>query len=173
MTDLRSRFLKKIKELTENDYEISRTSRLEQQEEMSDAKRMMYILGGGIAVVLALIGILNFINVMATGITARRMEFAMLESVGMTKRQMRRVLILEGLGYAGATMLLTATLGMAITYGLFELFRQQADYAVFSVPFMQIIIAAALVFTVCTIVPVLAYRSSSRTSIVERLREAE
>ncbi len=170
---LEEKALEIIKRLTEEDYEISRTSRLEQQEAMSDAKRMMYILGGGIAIVLAFIGILNFINVMATSITARRVEIAMLESVGMTKRQIRRMLMLEGLGYAGVTTFLIGTLGIVITYGIFELFRQQADYAVFSIPLLQMLSAAALVFTVCAIVPVQAYRSSSCDSIVERLRESE
>lgn len=170
---LEEQALEKIKELTEGDYEISRTSRLEQQEAMSEVKWIMYVLGGGIAVVLALIGILNFINVMATGITARRIEFAMLESVGMTKRQLRRMLMLEGLGYACITTLLTGTLGIAITYGIFELFRQQADYAVFKVPFVQMLAAMSIVFAVCVAVPVLVYRYSSSTGIVERLREAE
>ncbi len=170
---LEEQALEKIKTLTEGDYEISRTSKLEQQEAMTDTKRMMYILGGGIALVLALIGILNFINVMATGIMARKMEFAMLESVGMTNRQMRRMLLLEGLGYAGVTTLLVGTLGSAITYGIFVLFRQQADYAIFVFPYMQMLITAALVFIICTVAPETAYRSLRRSSIVERPRETE
>ncbi len=71
------------------------------------------------------------------------MKLAMLESVSMTKRQMRRMLMLEGLGYAGITTLLVGTLGSAITYGIFKLFQQQADYAVFTFPFIQMLIAAA------------------------------
>lgn len=171
--DLEEEALEKIKSMTDNDYEMSRISKLEQQEAMSDTKLIMYILGGGIALVLALIGILNFINVMATGVMARKMEFAMLESVGMTKRQMRRMLMLEGLGYAGITTLLVGTLGSAITYGIFKLFQQQADYAVFTFSFIRMLIAVAVVFIVCAAAPEIAYRSSSRASIVERLREVE
>ncbi len=170
---LEEQALEKIKAMTEDDYEISRTSKLEQQKAMSDTKRMMYILGGGIALVLALIGILNFINVMATGIMARKMEFAILESAGMTKRQMRRMIRLEGMGYAGITTLLTGTLGSAVTYGIFKLFQQQADYAIFTPPFIQMPIVIAIVFIVCTVAPLLAYESSSHASIVDRLREAE
>jgi putative ABC transport system permease protein len=53
------------------------------------------------------------------------------------------------------------------------LFRQQADYAIFSIPFGQMLITVAIVFGVCTIVPILAYRSSCCACIVERLQEAE
>lgn len=91
----------------------------------------------------------------------------------MTKRQMRRMLMLEGLGYAGITTLLVGTLGSTITYGIFKLFQQQAYYAIFTFPFIQMLIAAAVVFIVCVAAPEIAYRSSSRASIVERLHEVE
>ncbi len=169
--DLEKQALEKVKTLTDDDYEISRTSKLEQQQAMSDTKLLMYILGGGIALVLALIGILNFINVMATSVMARKVEFAMLESVGMTKQQLRQMLTLEGLGYAAITTLLVGTLGSVITYVIFKLFQQQADYAIFTFPIIPMLIAAIIVFIVCAATPQMAYRSSSSASIVERLRQ--
>lgn len=170
---LEEQALEKIKAMTKGDYEISRTSKQEQQQAMSDTKLMMFILGGGIAIVLALIGILNFINVMATSIMARKIEFAMLESVGMTKRQIHRMIILEGLGYAGIATFLVGTIGSAITYVIFKLFQQQAEYAVLTFPFIPMLIATVIVFTVCIVAPQIVYKSSRRASIVERLREAE
>lgn len=47
--------LGKIKSLTDKDNEITRISKIEQQEMMHDAKMAMYILGGGVAMILALI----------------------------------------------------------------------------------------------------------------------
>lgn len=49
----------------------------------------MYVLGGSIAAILILIGLLNFINVMITGVNSRMKELAVLESIGMTKNIMR------------------------------------------------------------------------------------
>lgn len=163
--------LEEIKALTDDDHEISRTSRLEQQETMSDTKLMMYILGGGIALVLASIGILNFINVMATGVMARKIEFAILESVGMTKRQLRRMLMLEGLGYAGITTLCVGTLGSMATYRIFKLFQQQADYAIFTAPIIPLLVVMAAVFIICAITPGIVYKSFGSDSVVARLRE--
>ena len=134
---------------------------------------MMYILGGGVGLVLALIGILNFINVMCTGVMVRKMEFAMMESVGMTKKQMRRMLILEGLDYAIITAFLVATLGSAVTLGIFRLFQKQADYAVFTFPFLPMVTAMLIVFLVCIITQEMAYRAFRRTGIAERLCEAQ
>lgn len=50
---------------------------------------------GALSVILALIGILNFINAIVTGIYARKREFAMMQAVGMTGRQLKAMLIWE------------------------------------------------------------------------------
>ena len=86
---------------------------------MSGARTVMLVLGGGAALILAFVGILNFINVMSMDITVRKMELATLESIGMEKRKVRRMLLFEGLGYAVMTLLLSATLGNGAVYGIF------------------------------------------------------
>lgn len=45
-------------------------------------------------------GYLDFINVMVTSILSRRQELAMMESIGMTGKQQKRMLRYEGLAYA-------------------------------------------------------------------------
>ena len=55
----------------------------------------------------------------------RKMELATLESIGMEKRKVRRMLLFEGLGYAVMTLLLSATLGNGAVYGIFTLFKLQ------------------------------------------------
>jgi len=165
--------LEKIKSLTDNDHEITRISKIEQQEMMHYAKMTMYILGGGVALILALIGMLNFVNVMSTGIMVRRHEFAIMESMGMTKKQMRKMLRFEGVVYAGITTVLVGSFGNVITFGLFKLFQQQADYAVFSYPYLQLLCSIIIIFFICVITPEIQYRVSTRSSVVERLREIE
>ncbi|APM40660.1 ABC transporter permease [Clostridium kluyveri] len=165
--------LEKIKSLTDNDHEITRISKIEQQEMMHDAKITMYILGGGVTLILALIGVLNFVNVMSTGIMVRRHEFAIMESLGMTKKQMRKMLRFEGILYAGMTTVLVGLFGSVITFGLFKLFQQQADYAVFSYPYLQLLCSIIIIFFICVITPEIQYRVSTRCSVVERLREIE
>lgn len=148
-------------------------SRYAAKKAMQDAKTIMLALGGGIACILGLIGIFNFVNVMSVGIMVRKRELATLESIGMEKKKVRLMLIFEGLWYAAITLLLAMTFGSAICYGIFRLFKLWAGYAVFSYPVVPVMAVLLLVITVCVIVPVIAYRSISKTTIVERLREAE
>ncbi|WP_058300871.1 ABC transporter permease [Gorillibacterium timonense] len=165
--------LDSLKQLMDKDFEMSRTSKLEAQEEMRDAKLMMYILGGGIALILALIGILNFVNVMSVGIMVRKQELTTLECVGMSRRQVRSMLISEGLGYAAITLVLVFTAGTAATFGIFKLFQQQATYAVFTYPIVPMAIASLLIIAVCVTTPEKVYRSIYRATLVGRLRDVE
>ncbi len=136
----------------------------------SSSMMAMKVLGGGISIVLILIGIINFINVMLTGVYARRRELAVMESVGMTKRQIKRMLVCEGGYYAGITLLLLCTVGNGIIYVIGKMAQQIADYAVFHYPVLPVCIIAGLITVICILVPVLVYRTLSRESVTERLR---
>lgn len=165
--------LEYIRDLTDKDYEISRRSRLESQDELRDVKMILFILGGGVAFILAFIGILNFINVMSVGITVRKKELANLECIGMSRRQVRIMLMSEGLIYAVITLLLVYTAGNAVTYGFFSMFKKEATYAVFTYPIIPVLAASLAVLAVCVITPECIYRSIYKSTLVERLREAE
>ena len=55
---------------------------------------------GLIGFLLGSIGLVNFSNIIITGIINRQREFATLESIGMTKKQINKLTVLEGLFYA-------------------------------------------------------------------------
>ncbi len=165
--------LKQLKDMTANDNEISIESRLETLEQFKSSKSMLYILGGGISLILALIGILNFVNVMVTGVNTRRHEFAVLESIGMTSKQVKHMLSLEGLTYAIISCGLVATMGTALNVWIFELFKKQADYAIFTFPAIPLILSVAIVFAVCSLAPVAAYVSTTKATVTERLRSVD
>ena len=54
---------------------------------------------------MGLVGVLNFFNAVLTGIITRRREFAVLQSIGMTGGQLKKMLVLEGLLYTLAAVL--------------------------------------------------------------------
>lgn len=148
-------------------------SKSEITEEFNKSQMVMNILGGGISIILILIGILNFINIMITGINVRLKELAVMESIGMTKKQIKKMLTFEGLYYAGITTALILTLGMAIIYGIAQMTMQIADYAVFVFPSIQLILLIIVIFIVCLLTPSIVFRTSSKKSVTERIREIE
>ena len=162
-----------IKRIVGEDYEISLTSKMESMEELSSAKMVLLVLGGGIALVIALIGVLNFVNTMSVSVMVRKRELATLEAIGMSRKQIQKMLVCEGLGYAVITLLLVLSVGNAVTYGIFRLFQQQVSYAVFTYPYIPALIIFLVIMVVCFLTPIRIYRSINRATIIERLREAE
>lgn len=161
-----------INKLT-NSNNITMISRYATRKAMQDAKTIMLILGSGISLILGLIGIFNFVNVMSVGIMTRKRELAILESVGMSKVQMRSMLRNEGLGYAIITIVCSLTIGNIITYILFLLFKNVEKYAQFTYPLIPILLMYITISLICFITPAIVYKNISKLSLVERLREAE
>lgn len=93
---------------------VSRQTMIEQYEAETRAAAVM---GYAVSIIIALVGVLNFINSMVTAIITRKREFAMIQSIGMTKRQLRKMLMFEGLYYAGMTLLASYVLG-SLTVGV-------------------------------------------------------
>lgn len=150
---------------------VSMVSRYEGRQPMQDAKAIMLVLGGGISFILGFIGVFNFINVMSVGVMSRRHELAVLESIGMSKKQLRSMLRYEGLDYAAITLLFTATLGNLVGYGLFRIFQTIVDYAVYHYPIIPVLTVYAIVLVICLITPEITYRGISKQPLVERLRQ--
>lgn len=148
-------------------------SKIETTEAFNKNQIVMNILGGGVSVILILIGVLNFINVMITGVNTRLKELAILESIGMTKKQVKKMLTFEGLYYALITTAFILTLGIGIIYGIGKLAKNIADYAVFVFPTIPLIALIVVIFTVCLITPSIVFKASSKKSITERLRKIE
>ena len=77
-------------------------------------RSMFLMLGGTLSFIIGLVGILNFFNAILTGILTRKREFAMLQSVGMTGRQLKQMLVYEGLCYSLGAALLSLAIALLI-----------------------------------------------------------
>lgn len=141
--------------------------------EFSGLKNMYAMIGGMLAFILALIGILNFVNTMAASILSRKQEFAALEAVGMTGKQIKTMLCTEGIYYAAGTMViavlvsvilnLTVLRGLENTFFFFKNHFTLLPLVLCIVPLLLVVLA----------VPVLGYHNIRRQSVVERMREGE
>ena len=151
---------------------IAINSRYEKNEELVESFRIVYMLGGCLSVILLFIGIMNFLNTMSVNVTIRKHEFALLESIGMTKRQIQKMLVFEGIYYWLIPFILIASIGTVIFSGMFlfvKLFL--IPYVTYTYPIIPLLLSALIIFSICVVTPLLSYRFFSRKSVVERLRE--
>ena len=134
-------------------------------------RSMFLLLGGTLSFIVGLVGILNFVNAIITGISVRRRELAVLRAVGMTARQQQSMLALEGLMYtlgaavlAAGLTLLTAPAVRAVLGSAFWFL----SYRFTLWPVLAILPAFA---ALGVLIPMLSGRAERRHSIVERLRQ--
>ena len=151
------------------DYESKKTY----QAEFEGFRSMFLTLGGVLSFIIGLVGVLNFLNAVLTGIITRRHEFAVLQSIGMTGRQLRRMLMLEGLYYALLAMagitVLSVTLGPLIGAGCANVFW----FFVYKFSVLPLAVLLPVFILLGLAIPLVTYRGTARQSIVERLRTDE
>lgn len=140
-------------------------------DEFNGFRNMFALLGGTLSAIIAVIGVLNVFNAILTGITSRRRELAMLQSIGMTAKQLRRMLVIEGLLYTLGAVALAAVLVLAISPfageavgGLFFWFSYRPTY-------WPLLVAAPVFAAVGVLIPLASVHRMQRNSVVDRLRE--
>lgn len=134
--------------------------------------RASAVMGYAISVIIALVGILNFVNSMVTAIIMRKREFAMIQSIGMTKRQLRQMLIFEGLYYAGMTLIAAYVLG-ALTVGVIVRAVAADGFSTFHFTLLPLVGCTLVLIMSAVLIPYLCFKNLERQSIVERLRAAD
>lgn len=113
---------------------------------------------GSISAVLLFAGLTNYFNVMITGILSRKRELEIMESVGMTRRQERRMLAAEGLYYCLIVAVLMLTVGSGILKLICIYMEQRLSYYVFRYPVGWGIVLVAGLAGICLVIPEMMFR---------------
>ena len=92
------------------------------------------ILLGAVSIILFIAGLTNYCNVIFTGMYARRKEFDIMKSIGMTDKQMKLMLFAEGSYYFMCVMGMLLTAGMATLVGVKIYMENKLSYFTFHWP---------------------------------------
>ena len=133
------------------------------------------VIGYAFLIILGAIGIMNLINTMINSIYTRRRELGMIQAIGMSEKQLVRMMQLEGLFYTAGTLLVSLGLGSLAGYGVF-LYAKADGMLNITVYHYPVVPAVALAVTVAVIQLLLTYavaRSFRRMSLIDRIRYAD
>lgn len=109
----------------------------------------------GLIFIIAVIGLTNILNTITTGINERKGEFKILNSVGMTNKQLKKMLRYESILYSIKAVLIGTIIGLAIAFLIYLMLKN--SYALnYYIPIVQIIIA-------CVVVILFTYMCSKTT----------
>lgn len=163
-----------LAELTEGDSAgLMYESKALVREEFKGFQNMFLLLGGLLCAIIGMVGILNYLNAIMTGILARKREFAVLQSVGMTNRQLKSMLVCEGMFYALGAAILALGISVVLNPLLGNLLESILWFFRARFTIIAVLLAIPVFALLGWLVPAIMYGQTMKYSVVERLREVE
>lgn len=139
--------------------------------EFEGFQNMFLLLGGLLCAIIGLVGILNFFNAIMTGILSRKREFAVLQAVGMTNKQLKAMLVYEGLFYALSSALSALVLSFVINPLIGDLMENMFWFFSAKFTIVPVIIAMPIFALLGWLIPYVIYYHTAKYSIVEQLSD--
>lgn len=165
---------KALTELLAEKSELNLETFADRKEAYGQAANQLFGTISGLAIFIMMFSILSMMNTLITNIVTRKQELAMLESIGMSKTQIRRMLLGESLLLVLAAVGVTMTIGTLCGYVLSNmLYNMGAFYMAFQFPVSFALIYAGVLIAVPLLITFVSMRSFSREALVERLRGME
>lgn len=163
-----------IKSIIGDNNQIWYDSYTDNRKEIENQYMGIQIIAGSVVGIIGLIGVLNLINTMVTSILTRKKEYGMLEAVGLSKVQLRKMLQIEGLYYSLTSSLISLIVGSGLGYLCFKLFRKiGADYAEYEFPLISIVVLVLVFVIVEILISYVIENKLKKESIIDKIRYSE
>lgn len=119
--------------------------------------------------VITLIGITNIFNTITTNMNLRKKEFAMLKSIGMTKKEFNRMIRLESIFYGVKSLVIGIPIGLVLSYGMYNVFKNSMEIE-YVLPYKSIVVAVIFVAVVIGIIMRYSMSKINKQNIIETIR---
>ena len=166
--------VEKPADVTENintNYKDVYAQNIEQQVKFYNAVKLLAsVFAYGFIAIITLIGITNIFNTLTSNIELRQKEFAMLKSIGMTKKEFNRMVNLETIFYSVKALLYGIILGLIASFAIYKAFANSLDYG-FIWPIQALIISVVFVFIIVFIIMRFAIGKINKQNIIETIRK--
>ncbi|MDV9967956.1 FtsX-like permease family protein [Clostridioides difficile] len=137
---------------------------------ISFIKIMGYTLTG----IIGVIGFMNLVNTMITSIVTRKKELGMLQAIGLTNKQLVKMLNSEAISYTSGMMIGSILFGGILGYiAVMVLKKTGLSYATYSLPIVPILLMIVCILIAQFITTYLIGRSFNKESLIDRVRYSE
>lgn len=126
-------------------------------------------------IILAAISIMNLINTMINSVHVRKKELGMMQAIGMSDRQLMKMLQLEGIFYTVGTLIISIGVGSLAGYPLFLYAKRTGmfDISTYHYPVTAAIIIILTLFVIQMLLAIFVAKSVRKDSLIERIRFSE
>ena len=162
----------RIDELAKENNNFKNIGYTNYEDEVKEQNAMVLIVSiflYGFITVISLIGITNIFNTITTNMNLRSKEFAMLKSIGMTKREFNRMIRLESIFYGLKSLLFGIPLGLAGSYLIYQAFKSGLEFG-YKFPIKSLIIVVIFVSIIIGIIMKYSLSKINKQNIMETIR---
>ena len=126
-------------------------------------------------IILAAISIMNLINTMINSVHVRKKELGMMQAIGMSDRQLMKMLQLEGIFYTVGTLIISIGVGSLAGYPLFLYAKRTGmfDISTYHYPVTAALIIILTLFVIQMLLAIFIAKSVRKDSLIERIRFSE
>lgn len=132
--------------------------------------KVMSIFLYGFIIVITLIGVTNIFNTITSNMELRQKEFAMLKSVGMTKKEFNRMINLETLFYSAKSLFYGSILGIFGSYLIYLAFSKKIEMP-YQFPITSILICVVFVFILVYVIMKYSINKINKQNTIETIRK--
>ncbi len=122
------------------------------------------IILGGLSLVILVIGIMNYGNMLSAALSVRRKEIAVMQSLGLTKSQLWKMIFYEGIGYWGILILAILPAGSTVIWFLGETIKNRLLYFKFIYPWKSLFTLSVIMLIICCLFPCTVYLKNKNLS---------
>ncbi|WP_042274853.1 ABC transporter permease [[Clostridium] dakarense] len=145
--------------------------RLENYEKSFMSTNMM---GYSLITIIGVISLVNLINTMITSILSRKKEIGILQAIGMSDKQLLKMLKLEGVFYTISTLVFSLIFGSAIGYlGYKVMYNTGAEYMIYKFPIVPGLIVVVVMVLVQFVIGYIINKIFNKESLIDRVRYSE
>ncbi len=163
----------KFIDTSSSSYGISVMTRQKAKQDFGDITAAYDASGTILALIFGVIGLLNLLNVIMTGAIARQNEFAVMRSIGMTRKQLRKLFIYEGISYMLLVTVFAAILSSLMSATVIRSIARGFWFAQYHFTVLPALLVSLIFLLFAAAIAYVTDRIYNKGNIIDNLRKAE
>lgn len=151
------------------DIEFTATNLYQEIETYINRALIINVLAYSFIIVIIMISGINIFNIIYSGFILRTNEFANLKSIGMSNKQIRKMINLEGLFYGVKAIILGGLIGILLLYGIY-IISKESILEIFKIPVMRLAITVIVIYFIIFIAIYKGKKKVNMNNIVETIK---
>lgn len=143
------------------------------EQNYNNATKSATLLQNIVSIMVLVIGIVNFANVIIISVTSRKKEFAMIQSIGMTKKQLRLLLMMEGINISIITLIISYFLSLVTICVGVSAYLQTQWTATYHFSITPLLIVTPVLIILPIVISLICFQRIQKIEIIERLQDED